>query len=808
MMHLRFSVEVLMARLLPGRARRGSWPFSGLVLGVLAGLSAAAASDEGLPTAAAGAVSDYAGAIQPIFNRRCIACHGCLGSPCNVKLDSFRGADRGGFRLNAYSDHFGNYPRTDMQAADSTHAWRQRGFYPILARDGTAQKKLDDSLLYQMVAAGMDHRPGFSRAALDGLRPERYRAQCAATPADLSKQLKQHPAVGMPFGLPAISKADFATLKSWVAAGSPGPDASARQQALHVANPEAVAAWEAFFNADDPRTRLVSRYIFQHVFLATIVLTDSPGDQFRLVRSSTPPVRVVEDANGSKRVESPPVKVIGTGLPYDDPYSYAGVDKFWYRLEKRSEPPVQKNHFIWRLAPDDISHLKRLFAIDSGAGWDKDADMDPRYGIENPFYQFAAIPAESRYRFILENAEVMVGGITYGPVCNGQTATYAVKDQFWVFFLDPAHDPSVQEPLLGLSSAKPLMDRSVFGNAAYLHAFAATKARLEPKGWSLDAIWDGDGDNENAWLTVLRHETNVSVLKGARGGMPRSLWLVSYAGFERMYYDTVAGFAYWEGDPKKLETLVFFNFLRQSFEDNFLLLLPEHYREAIRDTWTQGIGELGLYAVPFAGVDQPTRVAVTGDKPLDELVALIAKRLGPAISGLPDLLNPQIKPDVKLAAPMQDFDDFDRAISTLTAVNHRRFVRFLPSVMVLRLNHRGEQRIYSLVANYVYATQYTLLFQNGEALPNLDTMSVYPTLVNGYPNLFVDLDLAQAPGFLSDLSAIKTEDDWHRLELHYGILRNSEQFWPFYDWLNDWNFGKRGDDAGWLDLTYYDAPER
>lgn len=111
-----------------------------------------------------------------------------------------------------------------------------------------------------------------------------------------------------------------------------------------------------------------------------------------------------------------------------------------------------------------------------------------------------------------------------------------------------------------------------------LDSFAATKARLEPKGWSLDAIWDGDGDNENAWLTVLRHETNVSVLKGARGGMPHSLWLVSYAGFERMYYDTVAGFAYWEGDPEKLETLLFFNFLRQSFEDDILLLLPKRHR--------------------------------------------------------------------------------------------------------------------------------------------------------------------------------------------------------------------------------------
>jgi len=797
-----------MPRLFLRRARRGGWLMPGLVLRALSGVSVAASSAGGAPTIVADVVPDYASEIQPIFNRRCIACHGCLGSPCNVKLDSFRGVERGGFGLNAYSVHFGAYPRTDMDAADSTRAWRRRGFYPILARGGTKEKNLDGSLLYQMVAAGMRNDPGFSRHALDVLRPEHYKANCAATPVAISAQLGQHTAIGMPFGLPAISNEDFATLQAWVAAGSPGPDEGGRQRAMEVTNPEAVAAWEAFFNADDPRTRLVSRYIFQHVFLATIVLTDSPGDQFRLVRSSTPPAHVVEDADGNRRVESSPVKVIGTGLPYDDPYSYADVDKFWYRLEKRTQPPVQKNQFILRLAPDDIAHLTRLFAIDSGTGWDSDAGLDPPYGIENPFVQFAAIPAESRYRFILENAEVMVGGITYGPVCNGQTATYAVKDQFWVFFLDPAHDPSVQEPLLGLGSPTILMDRSVFGNAAYLNAFAETKARMAPEGWSLDAIWDGDGNNRNACLTVLRHETNVSVLEGARGGMPRSLWLISYAGFERMYYDTVAGFAYWEGDPKKLETLIFFNFLRQSFEDNFLLLLPKHYRKSIRDRWTHGIGEIGLYSVPFVGAAQPARVAVTGNEPLVELVALIAKRLGPPISGLPDPLNPRIKPDVELAAPMQDFEAFERAISTMTAVDHRPFVRFLPSVMVLRLNHKGKQRIYSLIANRVYASQYTLLFQNGQAMPEEDTMSVYRTLVNGFPNLFVDLDLTRAPGFLSDLSSVRTEEDWHRLESRYAILRNSEQFWPFYDWLNDWNFSNRGDEAGWLDLIYYDAPER
>ena len=468
---------------------------------------------------------------------------------------------------------------------------------------------------------------------------------------------------------------------------------------------------------------------------------------------------------------------------------------------------MQKNHFLWTLALDDIDHLTRLFALDTGQGWAENAELSPGWGSDNAMQVFAGIPAESRYRFLLENSEVIVGGITYGPVCNGQTATYAVKDQFWVLFLDPAHDPSVQEPQLGLNSWNAFMDRSVFGNADYLKAFAATKEKLFPDGWSLDAIWDGGGDDRNAWLTVLRHETNVSVVRGAQGGVPRSFWLISFAGLERMYYDTVAGFAYWEGDALKLKTLLFFNFLRQAFEDNFLTLLPVADREAIREEWTHGIGAIGLAAVPFAGKSQPTRVEIAGGDPLMNLIEQIERKLGPTISGLPDPLNPQVKPDVDLSAAMRGFDDWERAISTLTAVEGLSFVPKLPSVIVLRLSHGDKHRVYSLIANRAYASQYTLVFENGEAMPDKDSMSVYPTLVNGFPNLFVDLELKDAAGFLSDLSEVASDTDWSRFKENYGILRNSDEFWGFYDWINGWNFLQRGDVAGWLDLTYYDAPE-
>ena len=356
------------------------------------------------------------------------------------------------------------------------------------------------------------------------------------------------------------------------------------------------------------------------------------------------------------------------------------------------------------------------------------------------------------------------------------------------------------------------MDRSLVGNAAYLDAYAKTRARLDPEGWSLDAIWDGEGENRNAWLTLLRHETNVSVLQGAQGGLPQTFWLMGYSGLERLYYDTVASFEYWAGDGRKLETLLFFNMLRQEFEDGFLGLLPPEERERIRRQWTRGIGSVALSLIPFETVDQPTRIEVRGSDPLIDLVEQIARHLGPRISGLPDRLNPRVKPEIAVDAPIKDFDDWESAVSRLTAVQGQPFVPQLPSVLVLRLNRaegpaQDRHRVYSLVANRVYKSQYTLVFQNGQALPDEDTLSVYPTLVNGFPNLFIDLDLADAGRFLTDLRAVENKDDWNRFASRYGILRDSARFWPFYDWINRWNVEHRGDTAGWLDLSYYDAPE-
>ncbi len=477
------------------------------------------------------------------------------------------------------------------------------------------------------------------------------------------------------------------------------------------------------------------------------------------------------------------------------------MKRFYYRLRKITAPIVQKNHFVWRLSRSDIDHLQKLFLARE---WDKDAKLDAPWGIGNPFLVYQAIPMEARYRFLLENSELIVSGITYGPVCLGQTATFAVKDQFWVYFVDPKHDVSVLDPKLGLATWDAFMDRSLLGNDTYEAAYGAALKKLQPKGYMIDAIWNGDGTNPNSWLTVLRHETNVSVMKGRQGGMPRSLWLMDYSGFERIYYDTVANFEYWSGDVPKLETLVFFNYLRQEYEDNFLLLLPEDERQQIRDDWTQGIGQAALALEAFAAGDQPTQVKTDWRDPLVSLVEDIQSHMGETVSGPPDKLNPRVKPDVSLKDPIENFDDWVEAASLLTQTRDHKFPRYLPSVDLLKLTNGDEVRVYSLIANRVYASQDTILFQNGQELPHLYTMSIYPTLIGGFPNYFFEMELSEAGDFLRGLRDVTSQAGWNRLRDRYGILRNDERFWPAYDWFTKWNADNRGVEAGYLDLSYYD----
>ena len=78
--------------------------------------------------------ASYINEVQPILEQRCIVCHGCYDAPCQLKLSSPEGIDRGASKEKVYnSARLGEADPTRLfEDAQSTGEWRGKGFWPVL----------------------------------------------------------------------------------------------------------------------------------------------------------------------------------------------------------------------------------------------------------------------------------------------------------------------------------------------------------------------------------------------------------------------------------------------------------------------------------------------------------------------------------------------------------------------------------------------------------------------------------------------------------------------------------------------------
>ena len=70
--------------------------------------------------------------VQPILEQRCDVCHSCYDAPCQLKMTSFEGIDRGGSKKLVYDSARikADTPTRLFVDADTTEAWRGMGFHP------------------------------------------------------------------------------------------------------------------------------------------------------------------------------------------------------------------------------------------------------------------------------------------------------------------------------------------------------------------------------------------------------------------------------------------------------------------------------------------------------------------------------------------------------------------------------------------------------------------------------------------------------------------------------------------------------
>ncbi len=98
----------------------------------------------------------YLKEVKPLLDKRCTVCHSCYNSPCQLKLDSFEGADRGATKRAVYnaSRLSSMDPTRLFTDAQTTNEWRKKDFFSVT--DSSVADGLNDSIMIQLLSHKMN----------------------------------------------------------------------------------------------------------------------------------------------------------------------------------------------------------------------------------------------------------------------------------------------------------------------------------------------------------------------------------------------------------------------------------------------------------------------------------------------------------------------------------------------------------------------------------------------------------------------------------------------------------------------------
>lgn len=745
----------------------------------------------------------YDNQVRPILESRCVSCHGCYDAPCQLKLSSPAGIHRGANKKRVYQ---GARIRADEPTrlfidAMTTDEWRQKDFNTVLNEgDGNPLMNLENSVMYRMLRQKRLYPQARTGMLSDDFDLGLNREQSCPTLDEFDKYAAEHPKGGMPYAMPDLSRKEYTTLVHWLAQGALMP----QDKAASKVAAKQVKRWETFLNGDSNKEKLVARYIYEHLFQAHLHFDGTEDREFyRLVRSGTGPGK--------------PVEVIPTRRPYND--SGGAV---YYRIVRHQASIVAKTHVVYELSDKRMLRFRELF-------YEADYEVTslPSYEVavaSNPIKTFAAIPVKSRYKFLLDESRFFLEGFIKGPVCRGQTALNVIEDQFWVVFFDPdadmmsLHDEFLIAAADYLASPSELEDnfKILSGKRRYRKLFQKYVQSKEAAIQDFDPvnindamryIWNGDGRNANAALTIFRHLDSASVNFGFIGDYPETAWVIDYSVLERIHYLLVAGYDVYGNLGHQLNTRLYMDFLRTEAEDYFLAFLPAEKRQVIRDTWYQGIRQSNRD--DLGKVSWLNREFVSGyqsDDPQLELYRHFEQYLGP-LTGDGDYINrcttDKCKPKVN-----QDILRADKAMQQAAKMDGV-IVQVLPDVVFVRVKMGGKPEkdlAYTMISNKSY-TSVTSMFADEQLMDRRDyeedTQTVVRWLEGSYPGFFYVVELDDIELFVGEYNAIENRQQYEIFVARYGIRRTNQNFWKHADWFSRQYAREQPILSGIFDLNRY-----
>ncbi|GKS70073.1 fatty acid cis/trans isomerase (CTI) [Nitrosomonas sp. PY1] len=751
-----------------------------------------------LPAPIERAVS-YSQEIRPIVEAKCLSCHSCFDAPCQLKLENAEGLLRGAFRESIYGG-----ARTEAMSPTrlgidelTVSGWRKRDFHSVLQSDDTQS----EPLLARMISLAKHYPLPPNSKIPESIELGITRKNQCASSEKFSDYARDYPYGGMPFAVTGLSDQEYALLAGWVKQGAVITD---EPITLTDDENESLQQWESFFNRDDNRGKLVMRWLYEHLFMATLYFPDLNGDLrfFEMVRSLTPPGREIIP--------------IPTVFPNDDP-----EQPFFYRIRPISGSILHKRRIPYPLSQAKQRRIDELF-------FSQDWPLEdlPGYSYAervNPFATFAAIPAHARYRFMLDNAEYYVRNVIHGPVCRGQIATDVLRDRFWVLFQNPESDPFVTDnayqhqaiPLLempGQNDDLLAMDTEWFRYLEHHNKYLAQRRSQYvlqyPDGASLDHVWNGDGRNTDALLTITRHYNSASVARGLIGDIPQTLWLMDYPLLERTYYILAVNYNVFGNVAHQLLTRLYFDLIRNGSEQNFLRFMPNGQRTAILHDWYQDSGKL-KFGIFYEDVDDtsPSAERFTTENPKRELASRLLQRFESVNAMASDPINRcQLMNCIRPDQPLW-IQKADRALSTIAArpAADLAGINQLPEVTFVRVKHDQDKRtVYTLLRDRAHSNVAFMLGEELRYQPEKDRLTIYPGIIGSYPNFIFDVPDSDIEEFTLLLGAAKKEKHFEHIVSTWGVRRTHPQFWEILHDVTDWQKEREPHIAGIFDINRYE----
>lgn len=725
----------------------------------------------------------YHQSVQPIIENRCVVCHGCFDSPCQFKMESPQAIERGGNKISIYGDRITPMEPTYIQDKNQmTAAWREKGFFPILnEREQTPEANLEASVFYQMLKLKEDNPLPHVAILDDSFDFSLTRDQQCPSIEEFAEYKSKTPLGGMPYGLPNIPKNEYDTLRNWLEKGAKMP----KPEPMSSLEAAMVKKWESFLNADDLKSQLMARYIYEHLFLANLYLFPEQKSYFKIIRSYTPPGETISTVISRR--------------PYDDPK----VERIYYRLQKNSNTIVSKLHMPYRFDEAKLARVKSLFIEP-----EYEVTTLPSYKLteaSNPFTTFAAIPAKSRYKFMLDEAQFSIMNFIKGPSCRGQVALGVIEDDFWVFFRNPdnidlyhidkflnTNSDLLQMPASSTDDVFELLSWRGYAKRQndYITAKLEYFKELEIRQTDidLDLIWNGDG-NPNSVLTVSRHFDSASVIKGAVGDFPKTSWVIDYPLLERIHYLLVAGFDIYGSLSHQLVSRLYMDFLRMEAESSFIFLLPKAdriptFKYWYRDANSEIIEHLlsdELFVTPDSNINYVTK------EPQTELYSKLLNHTKGSLNHSYD-----IKSDIN-----------GYKIQRLKNMKGEH-VSILPQLSYVMVENANSEEVYSLVNNSGHSNVAHLFFEDKRRLKKEDTLTVIQGIVGSYPNAFFKVSSEELGEFIVSLENIRNDVDYQAVRDKYGIRRTDPSFWEYSDKLHQWYKVNQPKEYGLLDYNRMD----